>query len=231
MRRRVLSAVYVDTWFVRELVDDQPPEALIPSAHRRMLVAMMRTPIFGVTALRIGQLGLSMIELLMVLVIGGLLVALAGPSFNALVHAQRGSALASGLFDGLQLTRIAAITRNDRVVMCKSVDGSGCSTIGGWHQGWIVFQDNNNNAVLDLGEAVIDRHHTLSPGWQLIGNGPVSNYVSYGSTGYSKLISGAFQAGTFTMCPMTSGTSPARQIVINSAGRTRVQKAAASVCN
>ena len=174
---------------------------------------------------------MSMVELLMGLLVSGVLTALAAPSFTALVHAQRGSALASGLFAGLQLTRVAAITRNGRVVMCKSIDGSGCSTVGGWQQGWIVFQDHNNNAELDMGEAVIERHPPLSPGWRLTGNGPVSTYVSYGSTGYSKLVSGAFQAGTFTLCPLTAGTGEGRQIVINSAGRTRVQKAAAHACS
>ncbi|MEO8545900.1 MAG: GspH/FimT family pseudopilin [Burkholderiaceae bacterium] len=191
---------------------------------------MLRTHVFGLTATRTIQQGLSMVELLMVVLIGALLVGLAAPSFSALVNAQRGSALASGLFASLQLTRIAAITRNDRVVMCKSLDGSGCSTVGGWQQGWIVFQDSNNNAALDPGETVIERQQALSPGWGLTGNGPVSNYVSYGSTGYSKLVSGAFQAGTFTLCPVMGGTSEARQIIINSAGRARVQKAVATAC-
>lgn len=196
-----------------------------------MLVPMTRTQFFGHAAVRKWQRGLSMVELLMGVSISGLLVALAAPSLGGLVHAQRGSALASDLYAGLQLTRIAAITRNDRVVMCKSADGSGCSTVGGWQQGWIVFQDRNNNAVLDPGETVIERQQALSPGWGLTGNGPVSNYVSYGSTGYSKLISGAFQAGTFTLCPVSGGASEARQIVINSAGRARVQKAVATACN
>lgn len=196
-----------------------------------MLMAMMRTQVSCLTVARQRQPGLSMVELLVVLLISGLLVALAAPSFGALVHAQRGSALASGLFASLHLTRIAAITRNDRVVICKSADGSGCSTAGGWQQGWIVFQDRNNNAALDPGETVIERQQALSPGWWLAGNGPVRNYVSYGSTGYSKLVSGAFQAGTFTLCPVTGGAGEARQIVINSAGRARIQKAAATACD
>ncbi len=192
---------------------------------------MTRTQVFGLTATGEKQCGLSMVESLVVLAISGLLGGLAAPSFSALVHAQRGSALASGMFASLQLTRVAAITRNDRVVMCKSRDGSGCNTAGGWQQGWIVFHDRNNNATLDPGETVIERQQALSPGWGLTGNAPVSNYVSYGSTGYSKLISGAFQAGTFTVCPVTGGRSEAREIIINSAGRVRVQKAVATACN
>jgi type IV fimbrial biogenesis protein FimT len=217
--------------FFRELKDVGPPQPLILSAHRRMLVAMRRTQVFGWAVPWRWQQGLSLVELLVVVLIGGWLAALAVPSLGALVHAQRGSALASGLFASLQLTRIAAITRNDRVVMCKSADGSGCSTAGGWQQGWIVFHDRNNNAAWDVGETVIERHQALSPGWWLTGNGPVSNYVSYGSTGYSKLVSGAFQAGTFTLCPDAGGGGEARQIVINSAGRARIQKVDATVCH
>lgn len=196
-----------------------------------MLAAMNRTQIFGFAVAWQRQHGLTVVELMMVVLIGAWLAALAAPSLGALVHAQRGSALASGLFASLQLTRIAAITRNDRVVMCKSADGSTCSTTGGWQQGWIVFHDRNNNAAHDPDETVIEQHQAQSPGWWLSGNGPVSNYVSYGSTGYSKLVSGAFQAGTFTLCPVAGGDAEVRQIIINSAGRVRLQKANATVCH
>jgi type IV fimbrial biogenesis protein FimT len=217
--------------FFRELKDVGRPQPLILAAHHRMLVAMMQTQVLDGPVAGPRQRGLSLVELLMVVLIGGWLAALAVPSLGAMVHAQRGSALANGLFASLQLARVAAITRNDRVVMCKSADGSACSTAGGWQQGWIVFHDRNNNAARDPGETVIERQHAFSPGWGLSGNGPVSNYVSYGSTGYSKLVSGAFQAGTFTLCPVAGGGGEVRQIVINSAGRVRVQRADATVCH
>jgi type IV fimbrial biogenesis protein FimT len=231
VRRGVQSVPGAVAIFLRELKDVRPAQPLILPAHRRMLRAMKQTQVFGSGVTRQDQQGVSLVELLVVVLIGGWLAALAVPSLGALVHAQRGSALASGLFASLQLARIAAITRNDRVVMCKSPDGGGCSTVGGWQQGWIVFHDRNNNAVRDAGETVIERHQAISTGWWLTGNGPVSNYVSYGSTGYSKLVSGAFQAGTFTLCPTADGSGEARQIVINSAGRARIQKAAATVCH
>ena len=69
--------------------------------------------------------------------------------------------------------------------------------------------------------------------------GPVSDNGSVGSwhrgspyapTGESKLVSGAFQAGTITLCNPSLRGGEARTIVINASGRPRVQKAWVASC-
>ena len=114
--------------------------------------------------------------------------------------------------------------------MCKTADGVACTSNGGWEQGWILFHDRNNNAVLDAGEEVVQQQGPASTGIRLRGNSPVANYVSYTPTGTAKLTSGAFQAGTFTLCAESAASSNVRQIVLSGTGRARAQKGTSRDC-
>jgi type IV fimbrial biogenesis protein FimT len=138
--------------------------------------------------------------------------------------------LANSFLSNLYLARSEAIKRNSRAVLCKSSDGLACSDSGGWHQGWILFHDANNNAALDASEAVILTQSALPPGFMLTGNMPVARYISYSAIGATELTSGAFQAGTLTLCSNSSSSGNARHIVISSTGRPRIQRASLSSC-
>jgi type IV fimbrial biogenesis protein FimT len=61
----------------------------------------------------------------------------------------------SAIHNSLMLARSEAIECNGRVVICKSITGSMCFTVGGCEQGWIVFVDANNNAKVDGGEEIL----------------------------------------------------------------------------
>ena len=140
-------------------------------------------------------------------------------------------AATNALFAGLNLARSEAIKRNARAVLCKTANGVSCTASGGWEQGWILFHDLNNNAALDAGEEVLRQQGPASAGIRLAGNLPIANYVSYTPTGTAKLISGAFQAGTFTLCVESSASADVRQIVLSGTGRARAQKGTASDCS
>ena len=144
--------------------------------------------------------GFTLAEVVVVLGVGSLLISITIPAMTDMLNAQKANATASALFTSLNLARVEAIKRNARAVLCKTADGVSCTTVGGWEQGWILFHDANNNAVLDAGEVVLQQQGPASRGTRLTGNAPVANYVSYSPSGSAKLISGAFQAGTFTLC-------------------------------
>jgi type IV fimbrial biogenesis protein FimT len=130
----------------------------------------------------------------------------------------------------LVLTRSEAVRRNTRVAACKSADGETCATDGGWEQGLIIFHDVNNSAQREPGEEVLRREGALPPGFVLTGNQSVSDYVSYGPTGQTRMESGAFQAGTLTLCRRSANPAEARQVVINAGGRPRTQRATVPAC-
>ncbi|WP_296355207.1 GspH/FimT family protein [Ramlibacter sp.] len=130
----------------------------------------------------------------------------------------------------LQLARSEAIKRNHRVVACRSAGGVNCASAGGWEQGWIVFDDANNNGLRDDGELLLQRVDPLPAGWRISGNQNVSRYISFEPSGETRLASGAFQAGTITVCREQSTASEARQIIINAVGRPRIQKSTVASC-
>lgn len=174
--------------------------------------------------------GFTLVELMVVLALLGVLLAVAAPAFSGVVNSMRLSTTANALFSSLLLARSEAIKRNSRAVVCKSATALACTSIGSWEQGWIVFHDANNNAALDVGEAVISREQGVPDSIRMTGNSPVANYVSYTSVGSASYTSGAFQAGTFTACVQSASATEARQIVINISGRPRTVRTTVAKC-
>ena len=174
--------------------------------------------------------GFTLIELLLVVALVAILQSLAAPSLAGMANSMRLSTATNSLFSSLHLARSEAIKRNSRAVVCKSATGDACITSGGWEQGWIVFHDVNNNASLDAGEAILSREQALPHPIQLTGNGPVASYVSYTPMGTTSYTSGAFQAGTLTICAHSSTSVAAREIKISSTGRPRTLKTTVAHC-
>lgn len=174
--------------------------------------------------------GFSLVEMMVALAVLGILASIAIPAYSTMVLSHNLASQANSLLTSLHLARSEAIKRNARVVACKSASGMDCTGSGSWQQGWIVFEDTNNNASLDDEEILLRRIQALPAGYSLTGNAPVARYVSYTPLGLTKMTSGAFQAGTLTLCHPSAGNGEARQIVINISGRPRIQKVALASC-
>lgn len=174
--------------------------------------------------------GFTLIEVLVVVAIASLLLSLAAPAMSNMVNSMRLSTAGDSFFSSLLLARSEAIKRNSRAVVCKSFTGDACTTSGGWEQGWIVFHDVNNNAALDAGEVVLLREQAVSHPIRLTGNGPLVNYVSYTPMGMTSFTSGAFQAGTLTVCTQSSTSVAAREIKISISGRPRTVRTTVAQC-
>jgi type IV fimbrial biogenesis protein FimT len=174
--------------------------------------------------------GFTLIELLVVVAVLGVILTVATPNLAGMMVTSGLEAQSNAFLFAVHLTRHEAVKRNARMVLCKSAAGSSCDTSGGWEKGWIIFHDVNNNTAVDAGETIIQRKQALPASFLLRGNSPVSKYVSYTSTGVAKLSSGAFQAGTLTLCSLSSSGGEARQIVISITGRPRVEETTVASC-
>ena len=174
--------------------------------------------------------GFTLIELLMVVALAATLLSLAVPALGNMANSIRLTAAVNALFSSLLLARSEAIKRNSRAVVCKSASGDACITTGGWEQGWIVFHDANNNASLDTGEAVLSHQQAFAGSMRFTGNGPLTSYVSFTPMGWTRYTSGAFQAGTLTVCAESTTRADARQIVISSTGRPRTVRTTVDNC-
>lgn len=175
--------------------------------------------------------GFSLLELLVTAAIASLLMAVTLPAMTGMLDTQRRISAINSFVSSLHLARGEAIKRNGRAVLCKSANGEQCTRAGRWEQGWILFHDSNNNASWDPGELLLQRQGPLGKRVRLSGNSPVAHYVSYSATGSAKLVSGAFQAGTFTLCPEDGAAGDVRKIILSGTGRPRTAKGVAADCS
>src|SRR5215203_6364989 len=98
------------------------------------------------------------------------------------------------------LARSEAVKRNAHVVICAMSPAAPCGRAGHWHEGWIVFVDENGDALPDPGEDRIGREGPASVGVTGIGNRPVANYFRFDYLGHARLVSGALQMVTIDVC-------------------------------
>jgi type IV fimbrial biogenesis protein FimT len=193
------------------------------------LLAPARRPI--VPGMGTRETGFSLTESVVTLAVLASVAAVGVSSIGDIVEGLRLQAVAADIFEPLLLARSEAIKRNTRVAVCMTADGRSCSTGGGWEQGWIVFQDGNNSGSREPNEPVLQWLQHVPAGFRIRANAPVGHYVSYGPLGRTRLASGAFQAGTFTVCRISSGPVEGRQVIINAGGRPRVQKVRLEGCS
>ncbi|MBL4743506.1 MAG: GspH/FimT family pseudopilin [Cycloclasticus sp.] len=154
--------------------------------------------------------GFTLIELIVTMVIAGILLTIGIPSFNSFVKNNRLTTQINDLVTAVNLTRSEAITRGFSATICKSNTGTSCT--GNWTNGWIVFEDQNGDGVVDGGETVLRVHAALQGGNTLtFGN----NRITYSSQG----IAVGFN-DTFKLCD-DRGATEAKGVITSNTGRAR----------
>ncbi|MBS7690770.1 GspH/FimT family pseudopilin [Pseudomonas lalucatii] len=155
------------------------------------------------------------------LAVFAVLLAITVPSYNDMTLGSKLRAQANELVSGAVLARSEAIKRNSVVSMCVSADGASC-VAGGWEQGWLVFHDADNDAVLDVGETVLLRHGAAPSGFRI--SGTVAN-LAFQATGVGST------AAVLTVCrALPSAGSQERVVSVTATGRASVERTNAAVC-
>ena len=161
-----------------------------------------------------GSAGFTLIEMLVTLVVLGLLLAVAVPSFNNAILGNKLSGYANSFLASAQLARSEAIKRNAAMTMCRSADGISCATSGGWEQGWIIFNDKATGGTagtVDADETRVHYQQALGSDFSFTGD---AYTVVFQGTGLSAT------SGTLTLCrKLPSPGAQERVITLSATGR------------
>jgi type IV fimbrial biogenesis protein FimT len=160
--------------------------------------------------------GFNLIELLIAICLLAIIVSLAWPSFGqASARTHLGSA-ESTVFASINNATNDSFLRGQRLVMCPSDTSRMCISGHEWSQGWIVFEDNNENRQRDQDERLVQTQDAFE-----------SDLRMFSSVGRTRIV---FQAGGanfgsnahFKLChPDYPGLS--RSLYLANNGRTRVK--------
>lgn len=178
--------------------------------------------------------GYTLLELLVVIIIIGVVSAIAFPNFQGMINGNRLTGAANELVTSFQIARSEAIRRNARVVMCPSANGTTCGGTD-WRR-HISFVDADRNVAAD--DALVLRDTEINPAIQVLGSPAITaaNRIVFRSDGRARdnvTNAAAILAGKFSVCIVT--TRPAaniRDVQIGSGSRLSVQsRSGAGACN
>ena len=165
--------------------------------------------------------GWSLVEMVIALAIGAMLLTFGVPAYQDWMASQQLLHHAQLLAQTLTLARTEAVKHGYRVNVCKSADGRECADTGRWDMGFLMHTDDNADGTIDGDEALLRVEGPAPSGITIDANRPLDDYVSFTSLGHARLLSGALQMGTFTVC------KPGRDallVVLANSGRVRIDR-------
>ncbi len=185
---------------------------------RQLMATVAGNAMFLIHPERCGRpaAGFSIIELMVILLIAGILLAIGVPSFRGMIQSHRLVTATSALSMAVNLTRSEAIHRGVRVDMVPAGDGSK------WTKGWIIFIDENGDQRPNADEFIIYSHGELHSDVRITPSFTDSKvqYIAYNGTGRTRTnaSSQTSQSGNWLL----EAGSQSRKVVINFLGRARV---------
>lgn len=172
----------------------------------------------------------SLYEALVTLTVVSTVSTIAVPGFQQLTSSQRISGAANTLVTSLHLARSEAINRNEKVVLCPSVNGRACrnSAAGGtvWEEGYLLYIDRNANHEFDADETTV-RLFGATEGLHIRSTAG-RDHVTYQPSGMAHASN-----LTITICDKHGRGKP-RAVIVSTSGRvrtsTRTADGSAIVC-
>ena len=168
----------------------------------------------------------TLVEMLVAIAIVTMLLVAGAPAFYSWLASYELANHTKHLAETMTRARTDAVRTGERVNLCKSPDRRQCADGGSWEGGFIVFVDENQNGLIDEGERIIGVDGPAPRGITISANRPLDDYVSYTSLGRARMLNGALQMGTFTVCRRGER---AMHVVLANSGRVRIERTA-SVC-
>jgi type IV fimbrial biogenesis protein FimT len=160
------------------------------------------------------QAGFTLIELLVVVTVAVVLISLALPDFRQSIRSNRVSTTTNEVLASLSLARTEAIKGVGVAGVCPSSDGTTCAGTTEWEGGWVIWR---TDATAGGTVQTVVRYVQAKEGSSVTGPADGVEFNVQGRT-----VDGAARVG---VAP-AEGDGPARCVMVNAAGQTRIEKGA-----
>lgn len=164
---------------------------------------------------------------MIVLTIGGIILATGIPSMLNIVRANRLTSQANDLMASLAAARAEALKRGVPVNVCRSAEAA-TPTCGGaaWDQGWAVFVDTNSDDAYNAGEPVLLVRGVIGGNNTITASNNVANRVRFNAQG----VVGAGGIGNFLITDAAGTDKGVRLVCLAMTGRARVFNDGTTTC-
>ena len=166
--------------------------------------------------------GFTLMEMLVVVAIGGILAAVAAPSLVSVIESSRRTIISNQLMEDLVLARRQAIALSTSVALCgsDSTQPDTCTAGTDWSNGWYTYIGKSAGlAPASAAAGLVMRSPQAVPsGWKVD-----AHLSSPGTYVYVDARSATSKYGHFTI--YRSGSATAACVVVNSVGRARAYMA------
>lgn len=126
--------------------------------------------------------GFTLIELMVTIVVLGVIVGIAIPSFRDIIVSNSVSFSRDQFFSVLNYSRSEAIKSGTSVTICRSSDASSCDDTLGWDEGLLVFVDVNQDGNLDAADRIV-RSESALEGEVTVTHGGSDDRITFNSRG------------------------------------------------
>ncbi len=176
--------------------------------------------------------GFTLIELMVTVGLASILMAVAIPSMRDFMRNNRLTSTVNDLLHSLQVARTEAIKRqNGSVVICGTANPNVAAPVCDYtnFNGWIVFQDLDNNWQFNGADVIIERHSVVDAS-VTVKTDATDRIISFGPSGFENPNGARNNTRTVVACDIrgikANGTaSTARALFVTQTGRARATSA------
>lgn len=153
------------------------------------------------------QQGFTLIELLITIAIAAILISVVVPSFSSLIESNKERATRDSLVSSIYTAKQQSQSKRVNVFLCSTSDGISCSNSTNWSNDWLVYEDNNGDASLNVNDDTI-----------IVNNSSKTKLIKSDNTEVQFSPTGHSTSNTFKICSNTDN-SVVYEFSLNRMGR------------